>query len=299
MIKHTGTAATFAALLFFIAMSTADCAQSASGDIFKNVQAGVSYESVQLGKKPTSLEYSIDRSEFFVGKENATRFFLSDNNTNLKRESATKKYSTTLHTKEYGIAVSARLHAAPRQSFTFAFSRKKVHTDPYIELTWMPLAGAWNPDPLSQAGVWSHPFSFDYTYKAPRGITLNFGYTSEKTTLETPANLSVRTRIYTLGAKREWKKFDVETSWSKFKSDKAPANSLLEFGGGYKPWKFARIYLKAGLLSHGVPTAGGHFSDIGEQFIFSYLGGMTEFNPIFSEKVGYYSLGINLALPAK
>ena len=271
-------------------------AAAAVPKFLNNLDAGIEFGKSSLGKKPNTLKYDINNTSFYLGKENGSRFYYDESRTSITKDSDTRKFGTRVHAREYGFFAGWRFSAAPKSSFSAGMGRKEVGTDTYQDFTWMPLAAAWNVDIISQAVVSSHPFYFNYAYDLNKATRLGFGFVRESVKLDTIAGISVKTSAYKLSADHSWKKFGAGASLSKYKSDKTPKNSLMEFHGDYKPVKHVDIFLKAGIYSHGAPTAGGLFSDVGEQFIFSYLGGETAFDPIFTQKFGYYSMGVKFAL---
>jgi hypothetical protein len=163
----------------------------------------------------------------------------------------------------------------------------------------MPLAGAWNVDPVGQAEVESTPISISWKLSLPKKTRAGVYWHRENVKLDTIAGLSVRTNTYTATAGHDFGKVSVDGSFSKLSTNRSHSNTHTGLHAAWRPIKNGEISLRAGMYSHGAPTAGGVFSDIGSQYIFSYLAGETKFDPIFNEKLGYVALGINLYFPGK
>jgi len=266
-------------------------------DFIRNIEAGASIETVSLGKKPSSLDYDITSNRFYIGRRDMLRFYYNDSDTGISKNSATHRFDTTIHTEEFGITATARYALLPKQTFQFSIGKKETHTDNYNDYTWMPLAGAWNVDPVGQAEVESTPVSISWKMSLPKKTRVGVSWQRENVKLNTIAGLSVRTNIYTATAVHDIGKFTVDGSFSKLTTNCSHSNTHTGLRVGWRPIKNGEISLRGGMYSHGAPTAGGVFSDIGSQYIFSYLAGETKFDPIFNDKLGYIALGINFYFP--
>jgi hypothetical protein len=263
--------------------------------IFTGAGVGISEQKYYLAKKPGGSNFEVSDSSFYVGKAEGTRFYYSDYKTGVGYDTPTRKFRTDIHTRDYGMTVSARFSRIPAGVFETGFGRKSIHTDPSVEYLFPP-NGASSSGRIGFTDVQSHPFHFKYTHKISEPWKIWFGFDQESVKMVTSFEQSVSTKIYTLGTKREAKKFDMSASVAKYSSDKAPQNTNLEAEAVYKPWKGLKLFFKAGMFTNGVPVAGGVYSGAGGQFIFSYLNDPQSFNKIFSEKFGYFTLGASYDL---
>lgn len=286
-----------AALLFPACASPCNAGEAkknATAEWLGKLDAGISRETSFLGKKPSTLDYKIGKTSLYAGRLGGTKLYYSDTATTITKDSSTRKFSTTVHTEEYGAAIGIRFSSLPKQRFSIGAGRKVTHTDNYDDLTWMPVAGGWNVDKISQAEVHSNPVFFEYFYDLTPATTLGFSLRSENVKLDTTANLSVRTKTYALTASHRTKNAEFGLLLARLKANRIADNTNMEFTANRKLHKNAAAYFKAGMYTHGAPAAGGIFSDVGGQFVFSYLGGEAAFDPIFNNKIGYYSLGITV-----
>ncbi|MEW5946792.1 MAG: hypothetical protein AB1742_11395 [bacterium] len=308
MMKRKAAVYVFsAAPVVLTAALTASCAHAAAGGALEkavsSVGFGVTEKTYDLAKKPTGKEFRIRERTVFIGSGEGTRFFTVRRTTGLENDGAVHVFRTAMHAQEYGAVVSARLAALKRHSFAFSYSRREVHTDKYIDFSKLCgcIAGKIgvpevhsNPSRLT----WSYAPSDEWTVSLSRGRANVVRYE-----YETGDTYSLLTKTHALRLKREGGKADFELSLARYSPKKPPYQSIqppentnVEFSAAYKPFRNLKVSLVLGMFTDGVPTAGGAFSELGEALAIPYITGDTELAPLFSEKFGYWSVGIGYVL---
>ncbi len=289
-------------VLCFMMLTQSPCeAKGAVDRLSDNLVAGISSEDYFLGREPENFDYEINKRMFWIGGKNGTRFFSSRTETGIVKDASIKKFATTIRMDEYGLKAGWRLGAMNNQSFAVGYGRKDIDPSDYIEYSYSDYckanhAGGPCASPLGLSGIHSNPVYFDYLYDM-RGLWhVSLSYIHEKIHLETNAGLSVAADVFTLSGGREWTRFALDFSLTKQVSDLAPDNTNLEMKLAYEPVRHIEISLLAGAYFNGLPAGGRSFSDLGERFVFNYLAGDSGFDKLYSEKFGYFALGVTLSL---
>lgn len=270
-------------------------------NVFDYVNAGVSYNKDFLGKNVSSLDYGISRYGFYIQSKSGTGFFYNKSDNSVNRDTASRKWKTSIHNKESGFQFGKRL-PVPGLSVKFGFSHREFEIDPFNEYVYQ---GTCQPC-IQKPGftdTYSNPYYFNFDFDVPGPWRFGAGYRVEKLSMITTSKRSVRTTVYGLSAARKFDKVEVELNLKRYNPSEQPKNkwdlkdnALYELGLNYSPVKYVNVRFAAGMYTDGLPVAGGVFSDVGEMFAFQYLGAETQFQNAYEKKAGYMTLGLELML---
>lgn len=267
--------------------------------VFENVGFGYTEERFFLVREPTNWDLDIRSGNYYIGKKDGTKFYHRRNKTELKKWSSSSWFTTYMDSEEYGVECMFRLSALPKNSLLIGYGHKEIETKDFVQ--YMPNCANAPPGfgcPIyGQAPVFSNPFHLRFTNRSLKSWRFEFLMRRERVILDTMNIQNHETiRLYGYRAVREWKRLEAGFLFERMRPDRAPSNTHMEFDISYEFWKNAFIYAKAGMYSSGFPTTGNALSDIGSQFVFQYIGDASEFKPIYTNKIGIFSLGFNYTL---
>lgn len=287
-----------AALLAVAALAALPCAP-ASAEVRKEAidrfisQIGVtpSHQNYFLGKSITGYDYDFNKNSIRVGGKNGTGYYSEETTSTLSKSSRASSFTAAVRSAETGYSAGMRFGDYKKHAIRFGKSSKEVTLDPYIKTIYQ---GDCQPCELKlgQANISSESKFFAHTYDINKTWSFDTEYESEKNLLDTLAGKSIKTKIFTVGLGRKTTKSTFKASLASYKSSSLPGNKHIHlYYERTIKGKFS-AFAETGIFSHGLPVASGPFSDLGDRFAFNYLGGESrDFNSLYSEKFGYYSIG--------
>ncbi|MFH1538151.1 MAG: hypothetical protein ABIH66_04275 [bacterium] len=267
--------------------------------VLSNAGFGYTEERFFFAREPTTWSSDIRSRNYYIGKKDGAKFYHRRNKTELTKWPPTSWFTTRVDSEEYGVECLLRLSALPKNSLLIGYGHKEIETKDYVK--YMPNCANAPPGfgcPIyGQAPVFSNPFHLRFTNRSLKSWRLEFLMRRERVILDTmKIQHSETVRLYGYRAVREWNRLEAGFLFERMRPDRAPSNTHTEFGINYKFWKNAFIYAKAGKYSSGYPITGNALSDVSSQFVFNYIGDESEFKPIYTNKVGIFSLGLNYTL---
>jgi len=294
------------AALILLAAVRAEAAGEKVTGFLNGLDAGVSRSRHFVPREQEYFSYDIETTSFFLGRNHGSRIVWSKNYSSIEKDSPAKKWKAPMEMSETGVYFGARFAALPGHSFAVGAAEKELNMPTYKRYIYGGTLCQPNPciELPGHLDVHSNPFYFDYYYD-PAG-PWNFGLSaaSEKLKLDSGDNLRMKSRRFNLTAGRSWGKASAEFSLSRYRPSGSsplftrslPDNTNIELRIGYKPVKHVKLMLTAGMYTNGLPSAGGPFTDIGGLYTFDYLTGEADIDKLYSEKLGYYSLGAEITL---
>lgn len=299
-------------LIFFFVFTFAQGVSAGAGGekkaekVLKSIGFGYSEEAYFFPKKPANRELEMRTRKYIIGNEKGTNFHYSRGSAEVSQSGSTRWFAIPVHTEEYGVEVAARFSTRPRLSLSLGFGRKEIESDTFIDkwyVTSVPAGIEWicRPDDPCEDTLWwapvvSNPFVIGLSLKPGDRWRVDLKMRREKLEIQTAAKPSENVKLYSLKVSRKWGDFDAGLLVERLRADRAPSNRHVEAQAAYDFWKGAKIFMQAGYYSSGLPLSSHPLSDIGAKFIFEYLGGEDKLTPLYTQKIGYYSLGIDYTL---
>jgi hypothetical protein len=313
MKKHT----TLIVMLFLVAALYGSAGHAAGisekkiPDALNNISFGYSEEIFGFVEKPTSRDLEIRSGSFFVGNEDGTKFTYRRSDTEVSQSGPTRWFNIPVHGEEYSFNISSRFSAAPHLTASIEFGRKRVEMEKFRE-SWfvesVPPGVPWicRPDhPCSDTLKWfpvtSNPLSLSLGYSSDSPWRFSLAWRREHLIYREPHPPQADEKISTLGLNVSYGKRRTEAGFllERLTPGEAPANTHTELRMAYKFWKGARVTVKAGAFSSGLPLAGNALSDLGSQFVFEYLLDDEKFTPLYTKKIGYMIFGLDYTFQIK
>lgn len=263
------------------------------------ISADASEQKYFIGKEVSSHDYDFRKTAYAVGGKNGTRFYYVMTNSQISNNVPSNRYTADVRSHESGFVVGFRMEDCRRHAFTFGRASKTVELKPFTKYI---VSGTCRPCILpipAKADETSDSYFISDMFQVIPSLKLGLTLEREKMKLLTRFNSSIETKIITLSLGHEWKSGNVVASFSRYKTNRSLDNSHIALGFEQGIWKHFKVFADAGIYTDGLPTGSGPFSDLGDRFVFDFLGGDSDFNRLYTGKFGYYSFGLNFSVPLK
>ena len=313
MIKSpflTSVIVLFTAATFSFFPHPALCDQGPAGNristFIKDIDAGLLYDSFYTGKQHESFDFQRDVTGFYIGSKNSTRAYWSEVTTDVTEDTWHHKSLVRYDQRRGGVFLETRFSSLPRHRFGIGFEHKSSPETSFTRVSYMGDCGDKGGCnmPLGFNEVDSNSTAFSYRYDFPGPWQAGFSIQNERMVYrQSTRSFVLRTGGLSFDTRWRRNRWNVGLGIARLSpknnsdyQNSIPDNTHVELDIDYRPVKHVTVGLRAGYYSKGMPTAGGDFTEIGQKLAIPYLTGDDPFEKLYTQKFGYYVLGVNISL---